>query len=181
MNRFTTVSLAAVAALSLAAPALAQDKPKKPSADNGSQGIEILADAREFCDRVAGNDSSVLDALEDAGWNPEVDAYGEVPYYHEIEGTRDYPGAGKAEIWGFVELYPTHIIGYCTFEIVDPSFDIPVEELTSMPGLTGETETIDYGTYTTLSNSTPPHHLFIQARQTEDSFVYQVTDIIPED
>lgn len=180
MTGFKMITLGVIAALALAGPAVAQEKTKQKSGAANDEGLQILADARYYCDGIAGNQTEILEELEQAGWDPEVDAYGEVPFYHEIEGGLDYPGAGRAEIWGFVELYPDHIIGYCTFEIVDSKIDIPVESLLDEPGLAGHSETIDAGTYTTLSNTDGETHLFIQARQTTDSFIYQVTDLIED-
>lgn len=187
MMGFARLASAALTATALtaclaASPAFAQEKTKeKPGANGSTSAMQVLEDARSLCDRVASGDESVRDTLDELGWAPEVDAYGEVPYYHEIEAGKEYPGVGLAEIWGFIELYPSHVIGYCTFEIMSPEVDIPVAELNNMEGLTGGVERIDYGTYTSLVNDSEPHHVMIQARQTEDSFLYQVTDIIPRD
>lgn len=163
----------------LASPVLAQTKTKdKPNEDSATSATAIMGQAREYCDRVAGNDESVRDALQEAGWDPEIDPFGAVPFYHEIEGTKDFPGVGRAEIWGFIEVYPSHNIGYCTFEIVDPEIEIPVAELLEVEGLSGDVEVNDEGAFLSLSNDDPPYHKLIHARQTTDSFFYQVTDII---
>lgn len=182
-NCFGTIVLACFAAVAMSVPAVAQTKTKDKPVVEQSAGLalSVIADAREYCDRVAGNDPSVVEALDAAGWEPIVDSFGEVPYYHELEGALDYPGAGRAEIWGFIELYPSHIIGYCTFEILTPEIDFPVAEMNSMDGLTGGVEHTDQGTYVSLTNDEAPYHRLIQARQTGDSFFYQVTDIIERD
>ncbi len=173
------VAVSALAAALVTAPAFAQTKSKdKTDEDLAELAATVLASARHLCDRVAANDESVLDTLEEFGWEPEVDSFGEIPFYHEIDGSRDYEGVGRADLWGFVELYPTHIIGYCTFEIISPELDIPVEDLSFIPELTGELEEAEDGVYASFSNADAPHHVFVQARRTIDSFFYQVTDII---
>ncbi len=190
--RITGIGLAglSVAGLSLALvqPALAKTKTTKPQ--GGTQvnsaeqvGTQIMTDAIQICDLMVADKRELLARLEDQGWDKDVSYdVGNAPFYKEITASQTYKGAGEADLWGFMENYPGVKIGYCSFTIPSPEIDVPVGLVETIEGafkLTGEIQKTDGGVYSTWQDTATPPSVFVHAYQNSDTFVYQVTRILP--
>jgi len=186
--RITGIGLAGLS-LILVQPVLA--KTKTPKSEGGAEvnnaeqvGRQIMTDAIEICDLMVADKRALLARLEDKGWSKEV-LYdvGNAPYYKEITANQTYEGAGKADLWGFMENYPGVKIGYCSFTIPSPEIDVPVEMVKTIKGafeLTGDVQKIDGEVFSTWQDIATPPSVFVHAYQNSDTFVYQVTRILPD-
>ncbi len=177
--------LAGIPALMLAFPAAGKVKPgdKGPAggAEATSQSVlsaTVFNDAFRLCNLLVNDQRALLDALESSGWTHEVDYdLGNAPYYKEITATHTYEGVGEAEIWGFMENYPTRKIGFCSFAIVDPQITFDFEAVNGQDALRGEMEREGEQTFGTWESAGPDPDTFVHSYQSEGNFIYQVTKI----
>ncbi|VAW22132.1 hypothetical protein MNBD_ALPHA12-958 [hydrothermal vent metagenome] len=187
--RITGIGLAGVA-LALGQPVLAKTKQPKTApptqeaqADAGVRvGEQIITDAVEICDLMVADKRALLARLEDNGWSKDISYdVGNAPYYKELTADQTYDGVGDAEVWGFIEDYPSYKIGYCSFTIPSPQIDVPVALVETIGGaftLTGEIQKTDGGVFSTWQDVANPPSVFVHAYQNSDTFVYQVTRIL---
>jgi len=184
--RITGIGLAGLS-LALGQPVLAKTKtttsPGGTTVNIADQvGTQIMTDAIQICDLMVADKRALLARLEEAGWEKEVSYdVGNAPYYKEISANQTYKGAGKADLWGFMENYPGYKIGYCSFTISSPEIDVPVGLVETIEGafkLTGEIQKTDGGVYSSWQDTATAPSVFVHAYQNSDTFVYQVTRIL---
>lgn len=166
---------AAVLALGLTNAAPAQDKTAGAAAD----GDAFVTEAYELCRDVALGLGSAPDALDAAGWSYEIDPYGEQPYYQDLDGTKSFPGIGDADMWAFLEFYPTHTLGYCHVEIFSPDATVDFSALDGHVELVGESQTLDGITYGAWEEDDPVPVVFVRA-DTDGRIYVQVTSLVLE-
>lgn len=142
-------------------------------------GAGVLSDAIELCQLVVDNRRAIIDALEEGGWNSEIDYdVGNAPFYKEISADLEYAGVGVAELWGFLENYPGYEIGYCSFEIESPQVKIDISVIDDLPDMTGELVIEGEKTNGAWRNDAANDgnaNVFIHAYENADGFLYQIT------
>ncbi|MCF6326027.1 MAG: hypothetical protein L3J21_01900 [Devosiaceae bacterium] len=144
-------------------------------------GVLVLNDAIKLCQLVVDNRQAIIGALDDGGWNSDIDYdVGNAPFYKEISADREYEGAGKAEIWGFLEDYPGYEMGYCSFEILSPQVKIDLSMIDVLPDMVGELIVGDEktnGAWRNDAGDVGEANIFIHAFESADTFFYQISMI----
>ena len=177
-----------VMALGFVFPVLAKDKngqsvPGAPSEQGDAVGTNsltdpILADAIRLCQLVVDDDDTTLETFENEGWTHEVDReIGNARYYKEITAQLTYGDVGEAEIWGFIEDYPSSFIGYCSFSITNPSVRFSISAINDMDRMVGETHRSEEQVFGAWNDVSSQPSVFIHAYHNSDTFTYQITRI----
>ena len=139
----------------------------------------VVLDAVGLCGLVAGNGLNVVGELENGGRNPEiVQDTGNVPFYKEFSGFQEYDGVCTAEIWGFMEDYPTKSIGYCAVTVRDPEVRFSVNVVNGAAHLAGGIRHNGRAVYGSWQENVPNPTHFIQAFHNSDTFSNQITKVI---
>jgi len=191
MNLVKSLLITCGVALVVSQPVLAkhpkdETQPADPGTTEGRSasidlGVIVLNDAIKLCQLVADNRQAIVGALENGGWNSEIDYdVGNAPFYKEISADLEYEGVGTAELWGFLEDYPGYEMGYCSFEIVSPQIKIDLSMIDVLPDMVGELIIGDEksnGAWRNDAANVGGANIFIHAFESVDGFFYQISMI----
>jgi hypothetical protein len=177
MKSLSCLLAAGIAVTSLAAaPALAQ-KTKGGSGDLGAMAVEIV----EVCENFARGDVLAVDDAIGKGW----DAYegdGESPYVQTFNAHKELTGVGAADIFVLFETYPTHTLGYCRMDVIDPQGTRGNEAIQAIQNLDryeGQSQMISDGTFASLTGAGGDSNRMLLTHWGID-FVVQLTIITPK-
>lgn len=172
--------------LALVAPAIAKDKPGQNSTGSeqtitdNSEDLDgaVLADAIRLCDLLITDDASTIDVMEAQGWSTDLEQNtGNYVYYKELSGSHEYPDVGFATFWGFIEDYPGHSIGYCSFSISNPEIRFSISAINEIDQLVGDITIEGDEVYGTWRDISAQPSIFIHAYHNGDTFAYQINRI----
>lgn len=175
--RLLTATLAA--ATLVATPALAQkSKGGTPPVGLAATAIEIV----EVCENFARGDVLAVDDAIGKGW----DAYegdGESPYVRSFNAHKELPGIGPADIFVLFETYPTHTLGYCRMDVIDPQGTRGNEAIQAIQNLDryeGQSQMVSGGSFASLTATGGDTHTMLLTHWAADAFVVQLTLITPQ-
>ena len=171
--RYALTALAAMLAPALlAAPA---------SAQKGAASTELAIDAVERCVTIANGTLEEVGAeLVDLGWTVEYsDAHG--PFMWELSASKIFPDGADVYLFALIELYPTGLIVYCTYDAQGVTGAVDLNAITTEYEVTGTVEQTDTGTYGAWEEIDDGGVYYVLAEQNpaDASFFLQMTFVVP--
>ncbi|UJW87154.1 hypothetical protein [Devosia sp. SL43] len=170
--------LAVIAALALSVtPVVAQGK-TKGTAMSLDVGVEVV----ELCEEFAKGDVLAVDDAIAKGW----DAYegtGESPYVQTYSASKELAGIGSAEIFVLFEDYPTHTLGYCRMDVLEPQGNdgsVVIQAIQNLDRYEGQTQMISEGSFASLVGADDDTNRMLLTHWSAESFVVQLTIITPK-
>ena len=171
--------LAVIAVLALSiTPVVAQGKTKGTAASAGSVAVEV----GEICEEVAKGDVLAVDDAIAKGWEA-YEGTGESPYVQTYSASKDLAGIGSAEIFVLFEDYPTHTLGYCRVDVMEPQGNdgnVAIQAIQHLDRYEGEGQQISEGSFASLVGTEGETNRMLLSHWSAESFVVQLTIITPK-
>ena len=144
-----TTDLLRYALAGLVALALTSIMTNQAQAQKGATSSELVAEALEICGTIVTDVDDAEAELADTGWFIEY-AEANGPFVWELSASKIYDDGTDVYIFALIEVYPTGLIGYCSFDAqavpVSLDFEAVAEEY-DVPGMIKYTDIGIYGAW----------------------------------
>jgi hypothetical protein len=171
--------LAVIAALAICVtPAVAQGKTKGTAVSAGGVAVEVV----EICEKFARGDVLALDDAIAKGWDAFVGT-GESPYVRTYDATKELAGIGTGDIFVLFEDYPTHTLGYCRMDVLEPQGNdgsVAIQAIQNLDRYEGQSQMTSEGSFASLVGAGDDTNRMLLSHWSPESFVVQLTIITPK-
>ena len=141
-----TTDLLRYALAGLVALALTSIMTNQAQAQKGATSPELVAEALEICDTIVTDVDDAEAELADTGWFIEY-AEANGPFVWELSASKIYDDGTDVYIFALIEVYPTGLIGYCSFDAQAVPVSLDFKAVAKEYGVPGMIEYTDIGVY----------------------------------